>query len=104
MGALAVRPAARPRPVRDRSTQPRLFVLPGGAQAQPLVSRPVPLRAIKQAAGPVTLDCALLAGYAGLAAGHPIACPVCDGMMVPRPSAAEGHAGGRCVDCGTMLD
>jgi hypothetical protein len=131
MGALAVERARRARttdrPRRDRDDQPRLFAIPGGAEASPLVTRPVPLRAVPPetyaaqaaavaapapahapAAQAITvtrsLDSALLAAWAGLTAGHPVACPVCDGMMVARPAASEGCAGGRCTSCGTTLD
>ena len=146
MGALAVSETARLRATRasDAPGQPRLFAIPGGgeagaalrppegrfglrpADAQRLVTRPVPLRpqpvltpgpgagtGVETGRGaenvrPITaarsLDSMLLAAWAGLAAGHPIACPVCDGRMDPRPAASEGVAGGRCRDCGTTID
>lgn len=41
--------------------------------------------------------------WAGLSAGAPVACPVCDGPMRPRHAAGAGVVGGRCDDCGAEL-
>jgi hypothetical protein len=51
---------------------------------------------------PLTLAVVIDTAWAGLQADAPIACPVCDGRMTPRPSAS-GAAGGKCRDCGTEL-
>ncbi len=32
-----------------------------------------------------------------------VACPVCGGELIPRPSAGSGVVGGRCESCGTSL-
>lgn len=50
-----------------------------------------------------SLDEVLVAAWAGLTAGAPIACPMCDAVMEPRWSAGAGAVGGRCHGCGTEL-
>ena len=55
------------------------------------------------AATPQTLDELLVGAWAGLTAGAPVACPVCDATMEPRWSAGAGVVGGRCRSCGSDL-
>jgi hypothetical protein len=51
-------------------------------------------------AGP-TLDDVMSRVWEGLAAGLPVACPVCHSEVVP---AVSGSPRGSCASCGTMID
>jgi DnaJ-class molecular chaperone len=72
--------AERLRP-RSRSTRSR------GVRHTPLA-----------AGGRITLDELVSGAWAGLAAGAPVACPVCDDRMDPA-----GSAQGACRACGATL-
>ena len=93
-------PAASP----DR--QPRLFALPGGAEALPLPEtapqRPAlaPVPALRAASAPRTLDSELRLAWTAISAGAPAACIMCGGRMEPHAHAP----GGSCTSCGTTLD
>ncbi len=52
--------------------------------------------------GGPTLDDAIVGVWEGLAAQVAVACLLCGGAL--RPHAAPDAVGGRCGDCGTMLD
>jgi hypothetical protein len=111
--------------------QPRLFALPGGAleDAPPVVEADAPATVVEARAGtpvvaapravpgvedrgpaPValaavlTLDDVLLGAWNAVATGAASACPICQGELRPRWSAGAGAVGGRCQDCGTLLD
>jgi hypothetical protein len=94
-----------------RPAQPRLFALPGGAVEDALapaaaVAAPaVAPRPVAAAIAPVrTLDDMLGDAWATVAAGRTAACPICTGALRPRWSAGHGAVGGRCFDCGTIVD
>jgi hypothetical protein len=59
--------------------------------------------------GEPTLDEHLIGVWEGLAAHHPVACPLCGGAMVPLYEGEAGRQadrvpeGGRCRDCETVL-
>jgi hypothetical protein len=97
------RPAGAPAGEPDR--QPRLFALPGGAEALPLPEsapqRPA-LAAVPAAGarGPRTLDSELRLAWTALEARAPAACFMCGGRMEPHAHAP----GGACTSCGTSLD
>ena len=42
--------------------------------------------------------------WEGLAAHHPVPCPLCGGEMNPVYGAHARPSAGRCGDCGTTLD
>ena len=101
----------------ERPAQPRLFALPGGALEEPMAaaaSPAAPERIAPPEPAPVpvpvapvpvrTLEDELADVWAALAAGTTAACPVCAGPMRPRWTAGAGVAGGRCADCGTLMD
>lgn len=52
--------------------------------------------------GGLTLDDAIVGVWEGLAAQVTVACPCCGGAL--RPHGAPDTVGGRCRDCGTVLD
>lgn len=52
--------------------------------------------------GPRNLAELIDTAWAGLLAEAPVACPICDGRMDPRPTAI-GVAGGKCRSCGSEL-
>jgi hypothetical protein len=103
-----------------RPAQPRLFALPGGAvedpvaeevTAAPLAPPPAPAPAPvapEPAPRPVaavrTLDEVLTGAWTAVAAGQTAECPLCAGPLRPRWSAGHGAVGGRCADCGTIVD
>jgi hypothetical protein len=104
-----------------RPAQPRLFALPGGAVEEPVAEEvtvarlapPAPAPPVPQppaavaapAVAPVrTLDEVLTGAWSAVAAGQTAACPLCDGPLRPRWSAGHGAVGGRCADCGTVVD
>ena len=99
-------------PAGEPERQPRLFALPGGAEALPLpeaapqrpalapVPAPAAPSALREARTPRTLDSELRLAWTALAAGAPAACIMCGGRVEPL-----GHApGGACTSCGTSLD
>ena len=98
------RQPARPAEAPDR--QPRLFALPGGAEALPLPEtapqRPAlaPVPTAREARVPRTLDSELRLAWTALAARAPAACIMCGGRMEPHAHAS----GGSCTSCGTTLD
>ena len=104
------RPAGAPGSEPDR--QPRLFALPGGAEALPLPETapqrpalaPVPSGdrpvALQGARAPRTLDSELRLAWTALTARAPAACFMCGGRMEPHAHAP----GGSCTSCGTSLD
>jgi hypothetical protein len=53
--------------------------------------------------GRMTLDALVVGAWEGLAAHHPVACPVCSGAMTPRYGSGPGPVGGRCGRCGSTL-
>jgi len=53
--------------------------------------------------GGLTLDEAIVGAWEGLAAQVAVACPLCDGVLLPCSEVAGTEAGGRCGDCGTTL-
>jgi hypothetical protein len=82
MGALALRdhpPDLRPGERR------RLVALPGGA----------PVR---------TLDHVISLAFTAVSAGAPAECPVCSGRLEACHTAGAESVGGRCRDCGSMLE
>ena len=100
------------RPAAEPDRQPRLFALPGGAEALPLPETapqrpalaPVPspgrqATALRTSA-PRTLDAELRLAWTALVARSPAACIMCGGRMEPHAHAP----GGACTDCGTSLD
>jgi len=56
-----------------------------------------------QATAP-SLEALVTDAWDAVAAGAPAECPVCAGPMQPRWSAGAGVVGGRCEDCGTILE
>jgi hypothetical protein len=53
--------------------------------------------------GEPTLDDVIVGAWEGLTAHRPVACPVCEGELVPQYSAHPRPVGGRCRDCGSEL-
>ena len=49
--------------------------------------------------GGLTLDAVISSAWAGLSGGAPVACPVCDGTMRPRPDSNAAA----CSGCGSEL-
>jgi hypothetical protein len=70
-----------------------------------LIERDADLQLWGEERGEATLDDVLSEAWEGLsaAASSSVACPVCDGELVPRWSAGAGVVGGRCRDCGSEL-
>ncbi len=102
--------------------QPRLFALPGGALEEappaaraeapaPVAEAPAAVPVVEAAApAPValvavpTLDEVLAGAWTAVSAGATADCPICRGEVRPRWSAGAGAVGGRCRDCGTLVD
>ena len=53
--------------------------------------------------GEANLDGAISRLWTAVLAHHEVACPVCQGPMLPRPGAARLPVSARCVDCGATL-
>jgi hypothetical protein len=53
--------------------------------------------------GEPTLDELLTGVWEGLAAHHPVPCPVCGGDMVPEYGVHARPIGGRCSSCASTL-
>ena len=53
--------------------------------------------------GEPTLDDVLVDAWEGLTAQEPVACPVCDGELVPQYGAHARPVAGRCKACGSVL-
>jgi hypothetical protein len=53
--------------------------------------------------GEPTLEDVISGAWEGLAAHHPVACPLCEGEMVAVYGAHARPSVGRCGDCGTEL-
>ena len=51
-----------------------------------------------------TLDDLLAGVWTELCAHRTVACPVCHGEMEPEYGAQALPVGGRCTDCGTVLN
>jgi hypothetical protein len=50
-----------------------------------------------------TLEDVVADAWAGVRSHRTVACPLCDGALVPRYSAGAAPVGARCRDCGTEL-
>ncbi len=50
-----------------------------------------------------SLDAAISALWARIAAHQPVVCPLCAGAMEPRYGAGAVPIAGRCRDCGSVL-
>lgn len=50
-----------------------------------------------------TLEDLLSGAWEDLSAHRTAACPICDGVMVPRYGSGPSAVGGRCGGCGTEL-
>jgi hypothetical protein len=87
---------ASPSPRRDDVTAPPQ------PTARDVTSAPAAPNAGAPRGGP-TLDEVLSATLDGLAAHHPVTCPVCQGSMVPRYGSGATPVGGRCKRCGSTL-
>jgi hypothetical protein len=64
----------------------------------PLMREPRPLLRLVPA-GPRSLAEVIDTAWAGIGAGMPVACPICDGRMEPHGSGRSGA----CRSCGSEL-
>ena len=53
--------------------------------------------------GECTLEDVILGAWEELAAHRQIACPVCDGVMMPSRGHSGRYPNGTCLDCGAQL-
>ncbi len=53
--------------------------------------------------GESTLDDLVVDAWEGLATARTVACPICDGEMLPRGAAGAGELSGECSACGSTL-
>jgi len=79
-------------------------VLPGENRGAAVAAAPAP--PVRTASAPQrgpTLDDLVVGVWEGLRSAHPVACPICDGVMDPRYGSGPAPVGGRCRSCASTI-